>query len=100
MNLLENRIKIIMSSVVLLKPPVKSANDKKSYRLIRLENGLKALLISVLGDEPESNSTEETNDSPAACALSIDVGTFSDPFEIQGLAHFLGMFHLKTSFDA
>lgn len=118
--------------------PVKSHSDKKEYRfyseflwihssdllllfcrLIKLENGLKALLISdpyedsgeneesiieSSGDESDEELSEdimddmgsddsEHEDEPvqkigreklAACALLIDVGSFSDPREIQG----------------
>lgn len=122
-----------MSPVEVMETPDKSENDKKSYRVIRLENGLKALLISdptqkcTLHDEPDNGSKceavtssdddeEETdseqsdnemeNDSNdekrgklAACSLCVDVGSFSDPRDVQGLAHFLGK-HCFTHFNA
>lgn len=34
-------------------------------------------------------NSEEENESMAACSLMVDVGSFSDPPHIQGLAHFL-----------
>ncbi|CAK9817833.1 Nrdc [Anthophora plagiata] len=123
---------------VYLDAPVKSHNDKKEYRVIKLENGLTALLISdphsLPPEDNESNSKVDTicseNDDEemdkesdsneddkseeesdqfdydsdgsstcskqvkreekmAACGLSINVGSYSDPIEIQGLAHFL-----------
>lgn len=92
-----------------LPTPIKSDSDKKEYRLIQLENGLKALLIDarnvvchtstidseeMMSSEEESEAesdVEETEEEEilAACSLMIDVGSFSDPPEIQGLAHFL-----------
>lgn len=99
-----------MSSIEVLATPVKSENDKSSYRVIRLENGLKALLISVPPSKEQAlptHSTCESNVEPssteadklneinnqklAACSLCVDVGYFSDPSDAQGLAHFLGM---------
>lgn len=119
-----------MTVVEVMPSPVKSESDKKSYRVIRLSNGLKALLISDptrtedAGEDAakgkrstneseaaESSSSEEEegeeegdNDDgsddeagedgerqkQAACALCVGVGSFSDPREVQGLAHFLG----------
>ncbi|XP_043528977.1 nardilysin-like [Frieseomelitta varia] len=130
--------------VVYLETPVKAENDKKEYRVIRLENGLTALLIADLHsfcteddecadkenavitesekeddeetdneeDEEESGEESDTEDDQsdcdkdvddscpcpkstkgeekmAACGLSVGVGSFSDPPEIPGLAHFL-----------
>ncbi|KAL0273801.1 UNVERIFIED_CONTAM: hypothetical protein PYX00_006388 [Menopon gallinae] len=106
---------------------LKSEYDSMEYRLIQLENGLKALLISdvqniinldELTDEDFESECENDIESPdtrgstgshsdndddlesrlskqqaeekmAACSLCIGVGSFSDPPEIPGLAHFL-----------
>lgn len=115
--------------VEVMETPFKSENDKKSYRVIRLSNGLTALLISDPTQERESNeqhaaaasgdqdedeeddnatedeSTDDENSGDdedetankqqkrgklAACSLCVDVGSFSDPRDVQGLAHFLG----------
>lgn len=123
---------IEMESVEVMEEPQKSENDKKSYRVIRLNNGLKALLISdptqelplngndfdkhasAASDdeeehednedeaEDESSGSENSDDENenvsrqqkrgklAACSLCVDVGSFSDPRDVQGLAHFLG----------
>lgn len=97
-----------MSSAEVLETPVKSENDKKSYRLIRLENGMKALLISAPVEklEPTTVDSDKVNEmdsnKKAACALCIDVGYFSDPSEIQGLAHLLGVicFLLSLHFNS
>lgn len=68
----------------------KSDHDKKSYRVIKLGNGLKALLIS----EPSSLKTGATGprENFASCGLNISIGSFSDPKDIHGLAHFVSKF--------
>ncbi|CAG9861965.1 unnamed protein product [Phyllotreta striolata] len=86
-----------------LETPIKSESDKKIYKVIKLKNELVACIIS----DPSSNSPQGTNNAPqndnngpedinqnkdekkAAAMLSINVGSFSDPEEVQGLAHFL-----------
>lgn len=121
-----------MSLVEVMETPDQSEYDKKSYRVIRLANGLKCLLISdptqeyvphehsadenknraatidddeddgddeETGDEgsdedAESNDGDEKRSKLAACSLCVDVGSFSDPRDVQGLAHFLGNFFL------
>lgn len=125
-----------MSSIEVMETPDKSENDKKLYRVIRFENGLKALLISdptqmVVTDETvvterelkhrheaaavseddddddeetdseqsddeesEDNGHKEKRSKLAACSLCVDVGSFSDPREVQGLAHFLGKINI------
>ncbi|KAM7541264.1 hypothetical protein Aperf_G00000021084 [Anoplocephala perfoliata] len=55
---------------------VKSENDTRLYRLVTLHNQLKLLLIS-----------DSQTDKAAAC-LAVGIGSFSDPAEIPGLAHF------------
>ncbi|XP_074109698.1 nardilysin [Cotesia typhae] len=119
-----------------LDTPVKSDNDKKEYRVIKLQNGLTALLIADThnisseqytneyeaasssseeeseedddDEESEEDSSEEEDgememseeddkrpqvlkreEKMAACALCVGVGSFSDPPEIPGMAHFL-----------
>lgn len=101
----------------------KSLNDKREYRLVVLENGLRALLISDLDgqdqssfvDENQSESEEESDcseesesedeeedidmveavekpgqgEKKSAVALCVGVGSFSDPDDIPGFAHFL-----------
>jgi len=54
-----------------------SANDKKSYRHITLENGLNALLIH----DPLCKKS--------ATSLAVNVGHFNDPSDQEGLAHLL-----------
>lgn len=50
--------------------------DHHEHRLIMLENGMEALLIS-----------DPTTDK-AAAAMDVKVGHLSDPEDLQGLAHF------------
>lgn len=56
---------------------ITSANDKKLYRHITLENGLSALLIS----QPDATKS--------AASLAVNVGHFNDPNKREGLAHLL-----------
>ncbi|KAK9447853.1 Metalloenzyme, LuxS/M16 peptidase-like protein [Limtongia smithiae] len=50
--------------------------DNRSYRVVRLANDLEALLIH----DPDTDK--------ASAALDVRVGAFSDPKDLQGLAHF------------
>ncbi|WP_081869990.1 insulinase family protein [Endozoicomonas numazuensis] len=56
---------------------VKSPADDRDYRFVELDNGLKALLIS----DPDTDK--------AAAAVDVKVGSFQDPDNRLGLAHFL-----------
>ncbi|SPP85819.1 nardilysin [Drosophila guanche] len=91
------------------EPPDKSDCDKKLYRALSLSNGLRAMLISdstnkiehtpeVLHPLPTriASSSESSNPSLehfqgnlAACAVLVNVGSFSEPRQYQGMAHFL-----------
>lgn len=55
---------------------VRSCEDKRLYRYLKLKNNLKVLLIS-----------DPTTDK-SACSLDVHIGSMSDPWEIPGLAHF------------
>lgn len=55
---------------------IKKPIDKRVYKALTLENGLRVLLIS----------DKET--FQAAAAMDVHVGSFSDPNELPGLAHF------------
>lgn len=57
-------------------PPV-IGNDHRQYRLIRLKNGLRALLIA------------DNRATLAHARLDIDIGSSEEPTEHLGLAHFL-----------
>ena len=56
---------------------VKSPADRRDYRSVTLENGLKVMLVS-----------DATSDR-AAAALDVHVGSGHDPVDRQGLAHYL-----------
>ncbi|KZT41760.1 hypothetical protein SISSUDRAFT_981316 [Sistotremastrum suecicum HHB10207 ss-3] len=57
-------------------PIQQSQQDDRQYRLIRLENGLRALLVH----DPSADK--------AAAALDVSVGHLNDPDDMPGLAHF------------
>lgn len=84
----------------------KGLSDKKNYRRIVLSNGLEALLINepidetrLDEDEPsDDESSSEDGDSEAsggggpqrsAAAMVVGVGSWSDPLDTPGCAHFL-----------
>ena len=74
-------VAIPLSLIHLMAPEVeyqvlKSPLDNREYQVIRLSNSLRVLLIS----------DSETEDS--AAAMDVAVGSFSDPKDYQGLAHF------------
>lgn len=54
----------------------KRGNDKRSYSAFALPNGMRVLVVS----DPQSVN--------AAAAVDVHVGSFSDPVDIPGLAHF------------
>ncbi|KAH8099586.1 Metalloenzyme, LuxS/M16 peptidase-like protein [Cristinia sonorae] len=58
------------------KPIEKSPQDDRDYRLIRLENGLEAMLI------------HDAKADKAAASLDVAVGHLHDPDDMPGLAHF------------
>ncbi|XP_011051509.1 PREDICTED: nardilysin-like [Acromyrmex echinatior] len=89
-------------NITKLDSPTKSEYDKAEYRVVRLRNGLTALLISNLeeanNDDMKYKDCEEGCSSAkrvkrdvwkASCGLCVGVGSFSDPSEVSGLAHFL-----------
>lgn len=72
----------IMSEFQVLEPPIKANGDKKEYRLLKLANGLKALLVHRAPDDADSEVV-------AAANITVGVGSFDDPPKALGLAHFL-----------
>lgn len=99
-------------------PPDKSEGDKKQYRALSLSNGLRAMLISdpkaedipqpAASDASLGSSMEQFKGKLAACAVLVTVGSFSEPRQYQGLAHFLEhmifmgskKFPVENAFDA
>jgi insulysin len=57
--------------------PTSSAFDDRAYRVIRLSNGLRCLLVS------------DANSTTAAASVSVAVGSVHNPRELEGLAHYL-----------
>ena len=57
--------------------PVKSDSDDREYRVITLSNNIQAILVS----DPETDKS--------AASMAVNVGSFSDPKDCLGLAHFL-----------
>jgi secreted Zn-dependent insulinase-like peptidase len=60
-----------------VEPLRKSPNDPRNYDTFVLGNGMEVLVIS------------DPNTDVAATSLRVRVGNFSDPWDRQGLAHFL-----------
>lgn len=57
--------------------PIKSPFDSRDYRVLTLDNGLTALLVS----DPEADK--------AAASMNVSVGSAQNPDDLQGLAHLL-----------
>lgn len=70
----------------ILESPTKIDSDKKDYRLIRLTNGLKVMLIKTAPNDKEGDAPAE---KMSALSLSIIVGGNDDPKDMKGLSHFL-----------
>ncbi|PIA15951.1 LuxS/MPP-like metallohydrolase [Coemansia reversa NRRL 1564] len=62
-----------------------SPNDLREYKLIRLPNNLVAVCV------------HDSNITNAAASLSVNVGSFADPPELLGLAHFVEHMLFKGS---
>lgn len=56
---------------------IKSMSDRRVFRPLLLQNQLECLVIS------------DRDAQKSAAALSVGVGSFSDPLQAQGLAHYL-----------
>lgn len=80
---------IITGETEILPTPTQSPSDRKKYRLLKLQNGLKVLLVKHPEVEKTEKSATAMKDKTSALALCVDVGSFDDPFEVQGLSHFL-----------
>ncbi|QQX79498.1 insulinase family protein [Shewanella sp. KX20019] len=65
------------SSVVDSNEIKKSVNDERSYRVITLDNELEVVLVS------------DPSIEKSAAALSVGVGSYQEPLEFGGLAHYL-----------
>jgi secreted Zn-dependent insulinase-like peptidase len=69
----------------------KPKTDLKLYEFIELESGLEVILISTekLQEENAKIQSKSNSTCTAAAALTVQVGSYSDPIECEGLAHFL-----------
>lgn len=67
----------VQTEETVVKPLRKSPNDPRNYDTFVLENGMEILVIS----DPDTDV--------AATSIRVRVGNFSDPWDRQGLAHFL-----------
>ncbi|XP_072378297.1 nardilysin-like [Diabrotica undecimpunctata] len=79
--------------IEILKTPIKSESDKKEYNIIKLKNGLVAVLISEVKTQTDSNEidgvTIANEEKLAAATLQIGAGCFCDPVDVLGLSHLL-----------
>ena len=57
--------------------PIASPHDERDYRVLQLDNGLTALLVS----DPTADR--------AAASMNVGVGSAQDPDDLAGLAHYL-----------
>lgn len=64
-----------------------SPSDKKEYRSFTLPTGLEVLLVSTHALTLSRGGDVKT--AKSAAALTVQVGSFADPLEAQGCAHFL-----------
>ena len=66
--------------------PHRGRADLKDYRLIQYESGLEVLLVSTKQLCMKRKSIEPLS----AVGLCVQAGSFSDPYQAEGIAHFLG----------
>lgn len=72
----------------MFKSPRKSLSDKKDYKLIKLPNGLKVLMVKQ-ESEKSCEIEPKLKQNIAAVALCVGSGCFNDPRDVQGMSHFL-----------
>lgn len=68
---------LLVSATLQAQEIIKSPNDNRDYAALTLDNGLRVILVS----DPEADK--------AAASLDVNVGSFQDPDDRPGLAHFL-----------
>lgn len=71
------------------KSPIKSLSDKKEYKVIKLTNGLKVLLVKQETQSGDDVVETKLKQNIAAVALCVGSGCFDDPIDVQGMSHFL-----------
>jgi insulysin len=73
-------------SVVARVSPIKSPEDDRDFRVVRLSNGMRVLLVS------------DKSATAAAASVTVGAGSVHNPRSVQGLAHYLEhMLFLGTS---
>lgn len=83
------------SDVEVLEIPAKSKHDNKQYRLIRLANEMKVMLV-----HDDRVHEDKSNDYWPSCALTVAVGSLSDPGDLPGLARYVGnAYRSRSSID-
>ncbi|PVZ99664.1 hypothetical protein BB558_004307 [Smittium angustum] len=55
---------------------LKPQSDDRNYKLIKLQNGIVALLV------------QDVNENKSCAAMNVNIGSLADPKEYNGLAHF------------
>ena len=72
-------------------PITKSLSDLKSYKILNMESGLEVLLVdsSKLAESRKTSPDDKGTSHKAAAAMFVGVGSFADPEEAEGCAHFL-----------
>ena len=68
---------LLVATTLHAEEVIKSPNDTRDYAALTLENGLRVILVS----DPEADK--------AAASLNVNVGSFQNPDDRPGLAHFL-----------
>ena len=68
---------LIISNILLAQQIIVPKNDNRKYKSITLKNGIQAILVS------------DKNAQNAAAAIDVGVGSFENPINMEGLAHFL-----------
>jgi len=85
---------------------IRARSDKREYRRVALANALEVLVISDPDADKVCRSVAISGRPPfgmvanlslsryaqAAACMEVEVGSFSDPEGLEGLAHFLGEF--------
>lgn len=79
----------VNSAVEIMELPEKSNFSKKQYRIIRLANGMKVMLV-----HDDQVREDEYEVYWPTCSLAISVGSLSDPIDLPGLARYAGNGHL------
>jgi secreted Zn-dependent insulinase-like peptidase len=67
----------------------KSKSDVKDYEFLQLDSGLQVILVSSEKLKKTIKYDHGISNIKGAAAITVQVGSFADPVECEGLAHFL-----------